>query len=135
MKLIETTNINEQTVASGDPLILGNISRRVGCFTDYSAPATSLTIGDCGYYDIVLKVNAESTVATQPVSVTIFLDGVAQPETLTTDVIAAIGGVSTLNTNKIIRIFNCSDTTISVVNTGADDTIFDNIVLDIKKVV
>ena len=47
LKLIETTNINAQTIESGNPLVLGNISRKVGCFTDYNTPATSLTIREC----------------------------------------------------------------------------------------
>jgi hypothetical protein len=135
MKLLEITNNTAQTVSNGNPLILGNISRRVGCFTDYSAPATTLTLRETGYYEIIFKVNAESTVATQPVEITLFLDGVAQPETLSEDVIAVIGDVSTLNTNKIIRVFGNSNSTISFVNTGADDTIYNNIVLDVKKVV
>ena len=47
MKLIETTNVNAQTIAPGNPIVLGNISRRIGCFTDYSAPATVLTVREC----------------------------------------------------------------------------------------
>jgi hypothetical protein len=47
MKLIELTNTNAQTIATNQPIVLGNISRRVGCFTDYSAPATTLTIREC----------------------------------------------------------------------------------------
>jgi hypothetical protein len=134
MKLIETVNNTTQLVASGSPVLLGNISRRVGYFTDYSAPATVLTIRDTGFYEIEFKVNATSTVATQPVEITMFVDGVEQPETLATTVIAAIGSISTLNTHKKIRVFACSDASISFVNTGADDTTYTGLILDIKKV-
>jgi hypothetical protein len=135
MKLIEVTNNVAQTVSAGDPLVLGNISRRVGLFTDYSAPGTILTIRECGYYDIVFKVNAEGTAAAQVVQVTIYVDGVAIPETLASHVATAVGDSETLNTNKIIRVFACSDATISVVNTGVTDTVYNNIVLDVVKVV
>jgi hypothetical protein len=135
MKLIELTNTNAQTISTNQPIVLGNISRRVGCFTDYSAPATTLTIRECGYYEITLKVNSTATVAAQPMEITMFLDGVEQPETLATHVGTAIGDVETLNTHKKIRIFSCSDATISFVNTGADDTTYNNLVLDVKKLV
>jgi hypothetical protein len=135
MKLIELTNNTAQTVATGDPLVLGNITRRTGCFTDYSAPSTILTIRETGYYEIIFKVNAEATVATQVLEVGIFLDGTESPETVSTHVGTAIGDVETLNTNKIIRVFACSNTTISFINTGVADTIYDNLVLDVKKVV
>ena len=134
MKLIETTNNVAQTIATGDPIVLGNISRRVGYITDYSAPATTLTIRECGYYQIIFKVNAEATVATQDMEITLFIDGTEVPETLATHVGTAIGDVETLNTNKIIRIFTCSDATLSFINTGAADTIYNNVVLDITKV-
>lgn len=100
MKLIELTNNVSQTVLPGAPVVLGNISRRVGMFTDYSAPATVLTVRECGYYDITFKVNATATVATQPMEITMFIDGVEQPETLATSVGTAIGDVETLNTHK-----------------------------------
>jgi hypothetical protein len=135
MKLIEVTNNTAQTVATGQPLVLGNISRRVGCFTDYSAPGTILTVRESGYYDVMLKVNAEGTAAAQVVQVTIYVDGVAIPETLASHVATAVGDSETLNTNKIIRIFACSDATISVINTGVADTVYDALVLDILKVV
>ena len=134
MKLIETTNNVAQTIATGDPIVLGNISRRVGYITDYSAPSTTLTIRECGYYDIIFKVNAEATAAAQAMEITIFLDGTEVPETLATHVGTAIGDVETLNTNKIIRIFACSDASLSFINTGAADTIYNNVVLDITKV-
>lgn len=135
MKLIEVTNNTAQTVATGQPLVLGNISRRVGCFTDYSAPTSTLTIREAGYYDIKFKVNAEATAATQDMEVTLFLDGTEVPETLATHVGTAIGDIETLNTNKIIRIFACSDATLSFINTGTTDTTYDALVLDIIKVV
>ena len=134
MKLIELTNNVSQTVVSGAPVVLGNISRRVGMFTDYSAPATVLTVRECGYYEITFKVNATATVATQPMEITMFIDGVEQPETLATSVGTAIGDVETLNTHKKIRVFACSDSSISFVNTGADDTSYTGLILDIKKV-
>jgi hypothetical protein len=134
MKLIETTNVNAQTISANQPIVLGNISRRIGCFTDYSAPATVLTIRECGYYEISLKVNAAATVAAQPMEISMFLDGVEQPETMATHVGTAIGDVETLNTNKKIRVFNCSTASISFVNTGDDDTTYTNLVLDIKRV-
>lgn len=134
MKLIELTNTTAQTVATNSPLVLGSISRRVGYFTDYSAPATTITLRECGYYQVILKVNAEATVATQPMEITVFLDGTEVPETLATHVGTAIGDIETLNTNKIFRVFACSDATISVVNTGDDDTTYDDLVLDILKV-
>jgi hypothetical protein len=134
MKLIETTNVNAQTISTNQPIVLGNISRRIGMFTDYSAPATVMTIRECGYYEIDLKVNATATVATQPMEITLFIDGVAQPETLATHVGTAIGDVETLNTHKKIRVFNCSTAAISFVNTGADDTTYNNLVLDVKRV-
>lgn len=134
MKLIELTNNTAQTIVSGSPLVLGNISRRVGMFTDYSAPSTVITLRECGVYEIEFKVNATSTVATQPVEITMFIDGVSQPETLATTVIATVGDTSTLNTHKKIRVFACSDSSISFVNTGADDTTYTGLILDIKKV-
>ena len=134
MKLIELTNNTTQTVATNTPLVLGNISRRVGLFTDYSAPATVLTIRECGYYEITFKVNAEATVATQPMEITMFIDGVEQPETLATHVGTAIGDIETLNTHKKIRVFSCSDSSISFVNTGDSDTTYTGLILDIKKV-
>jgi hypothetical protein len=134
MKLLELTNNVSQTIASGSPIILGNISRRVGCFSDYSAPATIVTIRESGYYDIIIKANAEATAAAQVLELTLFADGVAVPETLSTHVGTAIGDVETLNINKIIRIFGCSDVTLSLINTGVTDTIYNNIVVDIKKV-
>ena len=134
MKLIEITNNTSQIVASGSPIVLGNISRRVGCFTDYSAPSTTITIRDCGYYEIEFKVNATATVASQQVQVTMFIDGVRQNETFTTHAAPAIGSVETLNTHKKIRIFACSDSTISFINTGTAETAYDNIILDIKRV-
>jgi hypothetical protein len=88
-----------------------------------------------GYYEITLKVNSTATVAAQPMEISMFLDGVEQPETLATHVGTAIGDVETLNTHKKIRIFSCSDATISFVNTGADDTTYNDIVLDIVKLV
>lgn len=135
MKLIEITNTNAQTLSTNEPLVLGNISRRVGCFTDYSAPATTLTIRECGYYEITLKVNSIATVAAQPMEISMFLDGIEQPETLATHVGTAIGDIETLNTHKKIRVFNCSTASISFVNTGADDTTYNDIVLDIVKLV
>lgn len=134
MKLIETINNTAQTVASGSPLLLGNISRRVGCFTDYSSSSTVLTVRESGFYEIEFKVNATSTAATQPVEITMFIDGVSQLETLATTVIAAIGDTSTLNTSKKVRVFACSDLSISFVNTGAADTTYTGLILDIKKV-
>ena len=134
MKLIEITNNTIQTVVPNAPIVLGNISRRVGCFTDYSAPGTTITLRECGYYEITLKVNATATVAAQPMEITLFLDGVAQPETLATSVGTAIGDTETLNTHKKIRIFAADNTTVSVINTGADDTTYTGMVLDIKKV-
>jgi hypothetical protein len=135
MKLIEITNNTTQTVVPNAPIVLGNISRRVGLFTDYSAPATVLTIRECGYYEITLKVNAEATVATQAMEITMFIDGTEQPETLATHVGTAIGDIETLNTHKKIRVFACSDSAISFVNTGDDDTTYTGVILDIKKVV
>ena len=38
MKLIEITNNTAQTISANQPIVLGSISRRVGLFTDYSAP-------------------------------------------------------------------------------------------------
>lgn len=134
MKLIEITNNVEQTVATNAPLVLGSISRRVGSFTDYSAPTTTITLRECGYYYINLKVNAEATVATQPMEITVFLDGTEVPETLATHVGTAIGDIETLNTNKIFRVFACSDATLSVINTGDSDTTYDALILDIVKV-
>ena len=134
MKLIELTNNTAQTVVSGAPIVLGSISRRVGMFTDYSAPATVLTVRDCGFYEITFKVNAEATVATQPMEITMFIDGTEQPETLATHVGTAIGDIETLNTHKKVRVFACSDATISFVNTGADDTTYTGLILDVKKV-
>jgi hypothetical protein len=134
MKLIELTNNVAQTVATGAPVVLGSISRRVSMFTDYSAPATTLTIREAGYYEITLKVNATATVATQPMEITMFIDGTEQPETLATHIGTAIGDVETLNTHKKIRVFACSDASISFVNTGADDTTYTALILDIKKV-
>lgn len=134
MKLIELTNNVAQTILTGAPIVLGNISRRIGLFTDYSSPATTLTIRECGYYEITLKVNATATVATQPMEITMYIDGTAQPETLATHVGTAIGDVETLNTHKKIRVFACSTATISFVNTSADDVTYDNLILDIKKV-
>jgi hypothetical protein len=135
MKLIELTNNTIQTVVPNAPIVLGNVSRRVGCFTDYSAPATTITLRECGYYEITLKANATATVATQALEITMFIDGTEQPETLATHVGTAIGDIETLNTHKKVRVFACSDATISFVNTGTDDTSYDGIVLDIKKVV
>lgn len=135
MKLIEITNNTTQTISTNQPLVLGSISRRVGVFTDYSAPATVLTIRECGYYEITLKVNAEATVATQPMEITMYIDGTEAPETLATHVGTAIGDIETLNTHKKVRVFACSDLSISFVNTGADDTTYTGLILDIKKVV
>lgn len=135
MKLIEITNNVAQTVVPDAPIVLGNISRRVGMFTDYSAPATVLTIRECGYYEVELKVNATATAAAQAMEITMFIDGTEQPETLATHVGTAIGDVETLNTHKKIRVFACSDSAISFVNTGDANTTYDAIVLDIKKVV
>lgn len=134
MKLIELTNNVAQTVLTGAPIVLGSISRRVGMFTDYSAPASTITIRECGYYEVSLKVNATATVATSAMEITMFIDGTEQPETLATHVGTAIGDTETLNTHKKIRIFACSDATISFVNTGDDTTTYDALVLDIKKV-
>ena len=134
MKLIEITNNTAQTVATNAPIVLGNISRRVGVFTDYSAPATTLTLRECGYYEITLKVNATATVATQAMEITMFIDGTEQPETLATHVGTAIGDIETLNTHKKVRVFACSDATVSFVNTGDDDTTYTGVVLDIKRV-
>lgn len=134
MKLIEITNTTTQTIVPNSPLVLGNISRRVGCFTDYSAPATTITLRESGYYQVILKVNATATAAAQAMEITLFLDGTEVPESLATSVGTAIGDVETLNSNKIFRVFACSDATLSVVNTGDTDTAYSDIVLDVLKV-
>ena len=64
-----------------------------------------------------------------------YLNGTEVPETLSTHVATTIGDTETLITTKKIRIFNCSTASISFVNTGADDTTYSDIVLDIVKLV
>ena len=63
-----------------------------------------------------------------------YLNGTEVPETLSTHVATTIGDTETLITTKKIRVFNCDSAAISFVNTGADDTTYNDLVLDVKRV-
>lgn len=133
MKLLELINTNPQTVISGGTLNLGTVKHRV-CYGAFDYNNSAISLNQTGWYLISVKVDLTSTVASQPMSLALYGNGVIVPET-ETDVFEAVAGTATnLSFTKIARVCDCQPISLTLVNTSAADVIYDDLIIDIVKV-
>lgn len=133
MKHIELINSVSQTVASGGNIALGVVNFRYcnGAFLYNGSDA--ITLGAPGVYEVLIKADVTGTVATQTVKYSIVHNGTVSTVSSATAVTADVGDTITLTIPKLIRI--CSTPiTLNLVNSGAADTTYNNIIVDIVKV-
>lgn len=131
--ILELVNSNTQTVASGNKLNLGaiNIKECSNGSVVYNGTDT-ITFRQNGIYQVITKVNAISTVATQLLEYAIDYDG-------TVSNIANAGAYAvdtdqlyTLVIPKKIKICN-APLSISLVNSGTDTTDYQGLIVDISR--
>lgn len=134
MKLLETVNINEQTVAPNGVLNLGTVKHRV-CYGAFSFDnSNAITLAQPGWYFISVKADVTSTAATQAMTLALFGNGVLVPETETNAFATVAGESSNVSFTKIARVCVDSPIVLTLVNTGTAATIYDDVIVDILKV-
>lgn len=131
--ILELVNSNTQTVTSGSKINLGTINIRD--FNNGSIVyngTDTITFRQNGIYQIITKVNAISTVATQLLEYAISYDG-------TVSNIANAGAYAvdtdqlyTLVIPKKIKICN-APLSISLVNSGDETTDYQGLIIDISR--
>lgn len=102
---IYTANTTQGTaVANGGILPLGNIIRRYGQHINLGG--NGITLAGGGYYDVDATVTVTAAAA-GPVSVALYLNGVAVPGAVAT-VTAAADGIVTLPVSALVRLNGCN---------------------------
>ena len=133
MKHIELINSTSQTVASGAKLNLGVVNFKL-CAGAFSYNGTdTITLVQPGVYQILVKNDLTGTTATQVVSYAIAHNGTTSSVASATAVTADIGDTITLTIPKLVKICN-TPIALTLVNSGAESTTYNNIILDIVKV-
>lgn len=98
--LIQTTNQTTQSIAENSIISLGSVQRRFGCNLRLSGNAVE-AVGE-GYYVVSATVSV-APVATGPVTVAIYDNGVQIPGAIAYGTVTAIGDVITLPIETTIR--------------------------------
>lgn len=131
MRSIEIINSTSQTIASGGKIALGNVNIK-NCHGAFSYNGIdTITLVQPGIYQIIIKANVISTVATQTVGYAISYSGTTSNIANTGAVVADIGGVVTLTLPKQVKICGNNTMSLSLVNSGADSTTYQNVIVDI----
>ena len=133
MKHIELINSTSQTIASGGKLALGVVNFKL-CAGAFSYNSTdTITLVQSGVYQILVKADVTGTTATQSVGYAIGYNGTTSTIASAKAVTADIGDTITLTIPKLVRICN-TPIALTLVNSGADSTTYNNIIIDIVKV-
>jgi hypothetical protein len=132
--MLELVNSSVQVVASGAKINLGSVNiKHCDGSVVYNGTDT-LEFRRNGIYQVLVKANVISTVANQVVEYALAYNGtvsnIANAEATAVD----IGSVFTLTIPKAIKICN-APLTITLVNSGADTTNYQGIIVDIDRLV
>lgn len=130
---IEIINSTSQTIESAGKLSLGNINIRRCDGSVVFNGTDSITFRGNGIYQVFVKVDATSTVASQTLKIAISYDNttssIASASASTGD---TAGETHSLTIPKKIKICG-SSLVINLVNSGSSSTIYENLIIDIVK--
>lgn len=134
MKLLETVNNNAQTILTNGTLNLGTVKHRV-CYGAFNFNnSDTITLVQPGWYQISVKANVTSTVASQPMTLALFGNGTLVPETTTATFATVVGTQSNVSFTKMARVCVDQPIALTLVNTSAASAIYNNLIVDIVKV-
>lgn len=134
MKLLEIVNANEQTITPNGVLNLGIVKHKV-CYGAYSFNnSNAITLIQPGWYLISVKADLTSTAEAQAMTLALFGNGVLVPETETNVFATTADETTNVSFTKIARVCVDSPITLTLVNTGTVDTIYDDVIVDVVKV-
>ena len=132
--MLELVNSSVQIVDSNEKINLGTVNIKHCDGSVFYNGTDTLEFRKNGIYQILVKANAISTVADQVVEYALAYNGtvstIAQAEAPTVD----IGSIVTLTIPKAIKICN-APLAITLVNSGADTTNYQGIIIDIDRLV
>ena len=134
MKLLETTNDLIQTaIVTNNKIGLGNIDKRcTKCAYEYNGVDT-INLLQNGYYLILFKADAISTIASQQIQVALVGNGTISNVARSSVFSSEIGNVNTLNLQKIVKVCDIP-LSISFINSGTNPATFNNIITSIVKI-
>lgn len=134
MKLLELVNVNTQNVISLGTLNLGTVKHRV-CYGAFNFNnSDTVTLVQPGWYYISVKADLTSTVASQPMVLALFANGVLVPETETNVFATAEGTQTNVSFTKIAKVCVDQPIALTLVNTSSANIIYDDLIVDIIKV-
>ena len=130
---LELINSASQSVISGGKLALGSVNiRKCDGSVVYNGTDT-LNFLKNGTYMLLTKVDATATTATQLMKYSISYNGTVSQIASASAIGTDIGDTETLVIPKMVKICN-EPLSITFVNSGADTTTYQNLIIDIWKV-
>ena len=131
---LEVANVTSQPVLANSTVYLGNIIRRYCCnhTFSYNQNVNSITLNNSGYY--VVNVHATITGALGNATLVLSVNGVAQPQTLTTESITtADTQYRNMAFSTIVRVLPNSPLTLNILN-GDTAINMENVDMEIIKI-
>lgn len=129
---IYTVNSTSTPLAIGATVPLGTTIRRFGNNIQLSG-SNGIVLAGVGYYDVAANLSVTAAAA-GVVTATLYADGVAVPGATATETVSAAGDIVNLSINSLVRLVNCTATTLTIVLSGTTSTTTNNIAVVVKKV-
>ena len=132
---IYVANTTAQTLAAGATIAPGTIIRRFGndrcCNPTINLSGAGITLNECGYYKVNVRVTDEPTEA-GTVTVTLIQDGVVIPGAVASNTAAAATNPTSVTAGAIVRVIGCATSTITAVLTAGAGSVT-NVSVDVEK--